>query len=57
MLVYKLYLFDKTKGYELIAILIERTKKEKRIIKDSVINRGEPFWMMMEKGKVSFSRE
>jgi len=38
MLAYKLYLFDKAKGCELIAVLPERRKKEKRITKELVIN-------------------
>jgi len=38
MLAYKLYLFDKTKRSELIAVLPERRKKQKGITKESVIN-------------------
>ena len=40
MVGYRVYLFDKTKGYELIAILPERRKKPKRITEESVINWG-----------------
>lgn len=40
MLGYKLYLFDKAKGCELIAFLPERRKKPKRITEESVINWG-----------------
>ncbi len=40
MVGYKVYLFDKTKGYELIAVLPERRKNEKRMTEESVINWG-----------------
>jgi hypothetical protein len=38
MLVYELYAFNKTKGYELIGILPERRKSPARITKNSVMN-------------------
>jgi hypothetical protein len=38
MLVYELYAFNKTKGYELIGILPERRKNPARITKNSVMN-------------------
>ena len=38
MLVYELYIFNKTKGYELIGILPERRKNPARITKNSVMN-------------------
>ncbi|HYA92756.1 MAG TPA: hypothetical protein VEK32_14805 [Thermodesulfobacteriota bacterium] len=40
MLVYKLYTFDKTRGYELIGVLPERRKNPTRITNDSVMNWG-----------------
>ena len=40
MLVYKLYAFDKAKGYELIGVLPERRKNPARITKNSVMNWG-----------------
>jgi hypothetical protein len=40
MLLYELYTFSETKGYELIAVLPERRKNPARITKDSVINWG-----------------
>jgi len=40
MLVYELYTFSETKGYELIAVLPERRKNPARITKDSVMNWG-----------------
>jgi len=40
MLVYELYTFSETKGYELIAVLPERRKNPVRITKDSVMNWG-----------------
>ena len=40
MVGYRVYLFDKTKGYELIAVLPERRKNEKRMTEESVINWG-----------------
>jgi len=40
MLVYELYTFHKTKGYELIGVLPERRKNPTRITNDSVINWG-----------------
>jgi hypothetical protein len=40
MVGYKVYLFDGTKGYELIAVLPERRKNEKRMTEESVINWG-----------------
>jgi hypothetical protein len=41
MLVYELYAFNKTKGYELIGVLPERRKNPARITKNSVMNWGE----------------
>jgi len=38
MLVYELYAFNKTKGYELIGILPERRKNPARITQNSVMN-------------------
>ena len=40
MLVYKVYTFDMTNGYELIGILPERRKNPMRVTRDSVINWG-----------------
>lgn len=40
MLVYELYIFNKTKGYELIGVLPERRKNPTRITNDSVANWG-----------------
>ena len=40
MVGYKVYLFEGTKGYELIAVLPERRKNEKRKTEESVINWG-----------------
>ncbi len=40
MLVYELYTFNKTKGYELIAVLPERRKNPARITRNSVMNWG-----------------
>ncbi len=40
MLAYKLYSFNKTRGYELIGVLPERRKNQARITKDSVMNWG-----------------
>jgi hypothetical protein len=40
MLLYELYTFSETKGYELIAVLPERRKNPARITKNSVINWG-----------------
>ncbi len=40
MLVYEIYTFNQTKGYELIAVLPERRKNPARITKNSVINWG-----------------
>jgi hypothetical protein len=45
MLVYELYAFNKTKGYELIGVLPERRKNPARITKNSVIN-----WVKMLSG-------
>ena len=45
MLVYELYAFNKTKGYELIGILPERRKNPARITKNSVMN-----WVRMLSG-------
>jgi len=45
MLVYELYAFDKTKGYELIGVLPERRKNPMRITKNSVVN-----WVKMFSG-------
>jgi len=38
MLVYELYAFNKTKGYEFIGVLPERRKNPARITRNSVIN-------------------
>ncbi len=38
MLVYELYAFNETKGYELIGVLPERRKNPVRITKNSVMN-------------------
>jgi len=38
MLVYELYALNKTKAYELIAVLPERRKNPARITKNSVMN-------------------
>ncbi len=38
---YALYLFDKVKGYELIAILPERRKKRERITQESIMKWAE----------------
>jgi len=40
MLVYELYTFNKTKGYEIIGVLPERRKNPTRITNDSVMNWG-----------------
>ena len=40
MLLYELYTFSETKGYELIAVLPERRKNPARITKNSVLNWG-----------------
>ena len=40
MLVYELYTFNKTTGYELIGVLPERRKNPMRVTKDSVMNWG-----------------
>jgi hypothetical protein len=40
MLLYELYTFSETKGYELIAVLPERRKNPARITKNSVVNWG-----------------
>ena len=40
MLVYELYVFNKTKGYELIGALPERRKNPARITNNTVINWG-----------------
>jgi len=40
MLVYELYTFNKTKGYDLIGALPERRKNLARITPNSVINWG-----------------
>jgi len=40
MLVYELYTFHKTKGYELIGVLPERRKNPMRITNDSVMKWG-----------------
>ncbi len=40
MLVYEIYTFTETKGYELIAVLPERRKNPARITKNSVMNWG-----------------
>ena len=40
MLAYKLYTFNKTKGYEIVGVLPERRKNLARITPNSVINWG-----------------
>ena len=40
MLVYELYVFNKTKGYELVGALPERRKNPARMTKNSVMNWG-----------------
>ena len=40
MLVYELYTFNKTRGYEFIGVLPERRKNPMRVTKDSVMNWG-----------------
>ena len=40
MIAYKVYIYDKLKGYELIGILPERRKDPKRITPESVLNWG-----------------
>ena len=40
MLVYELYTFNKTKGYQIIGVLPERRKNPTRITNDSVMNWG-----------------
>jgi hypothetical protein len=45
MLVYELYAFNETKGYELIGVLPERRKNPVRITKNSVLN-----WVKMLSG-------
>ena len=40
MLVYELYTFNKTKGYELIGVLPEKRKNRTRITKESVTRWG-----------------
>jgi hypothetical protein len=52
MLVYELYAFNKTKGYELIGVLPERRKNPTRITKNSVIN-----WVKMFSGDDVDSRD
>ena len=50
----KLYLFDKTKGYELVAVVPERRKKPKRITEESVMNWGRTLLGSNGKGKDIF---
>ena len=52
MLVYELYAFNKTKGYELIGILPERRKNPARITKNSVMN-----WVKLLSGDDVDSRD
>ena len=40
MLVYELYTFNKTKGYDLIWVLPERRKNPARITKESIMDWG-----------------
>ncbi len=40
MLVYELYTFNKTNGYELIGVLPERRKNQTRMTRESVIRWG-----------------
>jgi len=57
MLGYKLYLFNKTIGYELIAVLPERRKNEKRMTEESVKNWGRTLLGDGVKGKdICFKR-
>ena len=51
---YKLYLFDKTKGYELIAVLPERRKNPERITEESVMDWGRTLLGDNTKGKDIF---
>jgi hypothetical protein len=51
MVGYKVYLFEGTKGYELIAVLPERRKNAKRKTEESVINWGRTLWGDGVKGK------
>ena len=51
MLVYRVYSFDMTNGYELIGILPERRKNPTRITRDSVINWGRTLLDCNGKGK------
>jgi hypothetical protein len=54
MVGYKVYLFDRTEGYELIAVLPERRKNKKRMTEESVINWGRTLLGDGAKGKDIF---
>jgi len=43
MLVYELYAFNKTKGYELIGVLPERRNNPQRVTKESILNWGQKY--------------
>jgi hypothetical protein len=43
MLVYELYAFNKTKGYELIGVLPERRNNLQRVTKKSILNWGQEY--------------
>ncbi len=44
MLVYELYTFNKTKGYELIGVLPERRNHSQRVTKESILNWGQKYF-------------
>ncbi len=44
MLVYELYAFNKTKGYELIGVLPERRNNPQRVTKESILNWGQKYF-------------
>ncbi len=43
MLVYELYGFNKTKGYEFIGVLPERRNDPQRVTKESILNWGQKY--------------
>ena len=43
MLVYELYAFNKTKGYELIGVVPERRNNPQRVTKESILNWGQKY--------------
>jgi hypothetical protein len=47
MLVYELYVFNKTKSYELIWVLPERRKNPARITKNSIMDWGKKLLEVM----------